>query len=58
MNNWMIVLVVLCVIVPGMFIFYLERGNSTTLTEVSEIVSFVAGSFFGYLSALLSRDKR
>lgn len=57
MDSKWIVLVVLCVIVPGMVIFYLERSNTTTLTEVSEIVSFVAGSFFGYLTANVKSKK-
>lgn len=56
MNNGWIVLVVLCVILPGMCIFYLERSNTNTISEVSEIVSFVAGSFFGYLSAKIVKQ--
>jgi hypothetical protein len=56
-NNWVVLIVVLCVILPGMLIFYMDRNAADALSEVSELVSFMAGSFFGYLTATKNKKK-
>jgi len=50
MNPWIPTVVVLCVIIPVMVIFYRESNQINVLDHITDIISFVCGSFFGYLA--------
>jgi len=50
MNPWIPTLVVLCIIIPIMVIFYRESAQAGVLDHITDIISFACGSFFGYLT--------
>ncbi len=49
-DDWSTLLITLAILIPAMLVFVSDRKDPNVISELCDVVSFVAGTYYGRIS--------